>query len=679
MSSPFSGLAMAFPPLPPLPPCPSTSDNALRKSAPPSTYTSTVPSGPTTSRVRPRRSRVSFRDEVDALEEQHRRRPRSHGPPSPLLAPARRPSADAEVAVRKATSVRPALKRSSSSTPLGPSRRASASTGVVASTYDAFDAFRPQTLRYPRVSPALARLSDGGFSIGGADTWSAASNQHKQATIAATTSKLTASPTKSSSSEATTTTHTTAAPKDREPERDNRASVQVTSARVARKPRSPIPSWSSTCPSLSSSSHRASVASTLTAPSMTSLLLSPQSPIDRYLPPMPTYSFGEEGLPGSPMPAKEANQVESAVECEGAPMRLRPRHSEPASFGSSAPSSYIVPRASERLLRLQNSLADLRMQRRASSKENSPTMQRTRPKPLASTGRRDSPRSGSPRPLTPDTPASSDTPSSVRTSIRVSRAPSPTFAELARARPGRERDDNDALADSGDESDLDLSLPPLNAALRSRVIPSSSRLLVKMTQPPGVGATYDKDDRDGLGWSGSESEEEEFSRTVARIARRKSTVPVPRHLSKRPSLPAGYLHRHSDFYSTMASNQTSPSTGSESQIGGPPTPTIGERPSTSLGTSRPNHGTAALLSALVEQKYASRDALPRPKRFVHGWGAPEVLLEDDWPPDNLASDNMSMSDEHMSSTTNVTTPTMTKQAVPAASTRRLPRPLGAAW
>ncbi|BEI88037.1 uncharacterized protein CcaverHIS019_0107550 [Cutaneotrichosporon cavernicola] len=306
-------------------------------------------------------------------------------------------------------------------------------------------------------------------------------------------------------------------------------------------------------------------------------------------------------------------------------------------------------------------------------------MQRTRPKPLASTGRRDSPRSGSPRPLTPDTPASSDTPSSVRTSIRVSRAPSPTFAELARARPGRERDDNDALADSGDESDLDLSLPPLNAALRSRVIPSSSRLLVKMTQPPGVGATYDKDDRDGLGWSGSESEEEEFSRTVARIARRKSTVPVPRHLSKRPSLPAGYLHRHSDFYSTMASNQTSPSTGSESQIGGPPTPTIGERPSTSLGTSRPNHGTAALLSALVEQKYASRDALPRPKRFVHGWGAPEVLLEDDWPPDNLASDNMSMSDEHMSSTTNVTTPTMTKQAVPAASTRRLPRPLGAAW
>jgi hypothetical protein len=38
----------------------------------------------------------------------------------------------------------------------------------------------------------------------------------------------------------------------------------------------------------------------------------------------------------------------------------------------------------------------------------------------------------------------------------------------------------------------------------------------------------------------------------------------------------------------------------------------------------------------VEQKYASREALPRPKRFVEGWGAPEVLHDDEWPPDNGA-------------------------------------------
>ncbi|GMK54709.1 hypothetical protein CspeluHIS016_0112950 [Cutaneotrichosporon spelunceum] len=299
-------------------------------------------------------------------------------------------------------------------------------------------------------------------------------------------------------------------------------------------------------------------------------------------------------------------------------------------------------------------------------------MQRARPKQSAS---RDPPRSGSHRASTPDTPATLDTPSSVRTSsIRLSRVPSPTFAELARARPGRE---DDALADSGDESDLDLTLPSLNAALRSRVIPSSSRLLVKMTQPSGAGSTYDDDDHNGLGWSGSESEEEEFSRTVSRIARRKSTIPAPRQLFKRPSLPAGYLHRHSDYYGSMASNQTSPSTASESHVGGPPTPTVGQRPSTSLDTSHPNQGTAALLSALVEQKYASRDALPRPKRFVQGWGAPEVLLEDDWPPDNLvASDDMAMS-EYDSSTINVTAPTIPKQAVPAST--RLPQPLGAAW
>jgi hypothetical protein len=41
-----------------------------------------------------------------------------------------------------------------------------------------------------------------------------------------------------------------------------------------------------------------------------------------------------------------------------------------------------------------------------------------------------------------------------------------------------------------------------------------------------------------------------------------------------------------------------------------------------------------LINALVEQKYASTGTLPRPKRFVEGWGAPEVLEDDEWPPDN---------------------------------------------
>lgn len=223
----------------------------------------------------------------------------------------------------------------------------------------------------------------------------------------------------------------------------------------------------------------------------------------------------------------------------------------------------------------------------------------------------------------------------------------------------------------------DLSLSPLNAALRSRVIPSSSRLLVKMTQPSAKGSGYDDDqrsrsaaERDGLGWSGSESEEEEFSRTVARIARRKSGAPA-RQLFKRPSLPAGSLKRFSDFGAT--SNQTSPASTSGTMSGGPPTPSVAERPSTSLGTSR-GHSTgttAALLTALVEQKYASRDMLPRPKKFVSGWGAPEVLLEDDWPPDSMGADD---DVEHI--TADPSTGVNSKQAGPGSS---LPRPLGAAW
>lgn len=42
-----------------------------------------------------------------------------------------------------------------------------------------------------------------------------------------------------------------------------------------------------------------------------------------------------------------------------------------------------------------------------------------------------------------------------------------------------------------------------------------------------------------------------------------------------------------------------------------------------------------MLSALVESKYGTTEALPRPKRFVEGWGAPEVLHDDDWPPDGV--------------------------------------------
>lgn len=182
----------------------------------------------------------------------------------------------------------------------------------------------------------------------------------------------------------------------------------------------------------------------------------------------------------------------------------------------------------------------------------------------------------------------------------------------------------------------------MNAALRSRVIPSSSRLLVSAPPRPlsaqgdRVPATH--------GWSGSESEEEEFSRTVARIAMRKVTASAAggslptRRVMKRPSLPATRMNRFSEFAPSFASRLDGGSIGSSgsSPSSGPPTP--GDRPprpATAIGTTR-SSGTAALITALVEQKYASREALPRPKRFVEGWGAPEVLHDDEWPPDNGA-------------------------------------------
>lgn len=144
--------------------------------------------------------------------------------------------------------------------------------------------------------------------------------------------------------------------------------------------------------------------------------------------------------------------------------RIRPRHSEPLSLGTSSTSStfsssYSIPRASERLLRLQNSLADLRLQRRAAASKDLPTsdssMHRPGTKPLV-TGRRDSSRSGPTKQSSTNLEASaSDSSSSNVREQSSSRPPSPTFADLARSRIARERErDRDNEDDSGDESDL---------------------------------------------------------------------------------------------------------------------------------------------------------------------------------------------------------------------------------
>lgn len=303
--------------------------------------------------------------------------------------------------------------------------------------------------------------------------------------------------------------------------------------------------------------------------------------------------------------------------------RLKPRRSEPApsSFnmpeGQSPSSTQQVPRASERLLRLQSSLADLRMQRKASaSPEKKP---KSKSQNISSS-------SGTATPEKTRRTAASNTPQ---------QPPSPTVADLKRHTSSRmskaalrKQEEMENLEDSGDESDLDLSLPLLNAALRSHVIPSSSRLLT--TRKNRQSKAESEDAADKFGWSGSDSEEEEFSRTVARIAARKSGTFAARSLTKRPSLPAGRLSRNSRLPQFGAAASSDGRSSPSSSLGGPPTPFISERPSTSLGMSRTTNATAELLNALGK-KYALPEELPRPKRFIGGWGAPEVLIDDEWP------------------------------------------------
>lgn len=301
--------------------------------------------------------------------------------------------------------------------------------------------------------------------------------------------------------------------------------------------------------------------------------------------------------------------------------KTRSRRSEPVSSSSSSDVSPLLPPPTsgrtERLLRLQSSLADLRMQREKQASSGSSGNK-------ASSGSSNDTSSGSSH-------------STVSPRSRA-RAPSPTITDLVRKT--REQEAVELDLDSEEESDLgeychetfltlDLSLPPLNAALRSHVIPSSSRLLVKSS---GNRSSSAQGKQDCLGWSGSESEEEDFSRTVARIAIRKSGTPPNRRVLKRPSLPASRVSRYSDF---GMMGPPSPNPASEAnaltKTSSIPTPSSRRSTASSIG-SRPS-GTAALISALVEQKYASTEALPRPKRFVEGWGAPEVLHDDEWPPD----------------------------------------------
>lgn len=438
----------------------------------------------------------------------------------------------------------------------------------------------------------------------------------------------------------------------------------MTPAKKPRKPRSPIPSWSSTCPSLTSS-HRASLASTLTAPSVTSLLLSPHSPYSSHENhPLPTTSAYLEEHPhphshSSPRArdstdmsdfetfarSLKARQGDGTISSDSKlqpAARIKVRKSDGNSVAvCHSPSSPKPPRASERLLRLQNSLADLRMQRR-----NSPE----KPKRAS--------RGGSATPDASGRGVLTDADRDPDTREDTPQPPSPTVADLKRttrttlARAQHELD----LEDSGDESDLDLSLPLLNAALRSHVIPSSSRLLTTRKKSRADDAV------DQLGWSGSDSEEEEFSRTVARIAARKSGVFPNRRLTKRPSLPAGRLHQQSRHDSSASDGRSSPSSSV-----GPPTPFVLERPSTALGTSRATSTTAELLNALGK-KYALPEELPRPKRFIGGWGAPEVLVDDEWPAAVMEADEALELDLEMEME-------LDTQAVHNA----LPRPLGAQW
>ncbi|EJT50294.1 hypothetical protein A1Q1_00452 [Trichosporon asahii var. asahii CBS 2479] len=469
--------SFAFPPLPPLPPFPldssSNYESSNRRSAPAATTTFVAASGG--QRLRTRRSRVSFREQVDVSGDGEASRPRSTvSVASSASAPVRRGSRGDDVAARKATTPTSAYSKLSSASvsstaPRPKLKRVASSTAVLppssrALSTDDFDAFRPQTLRYPKMPSALARLSDTSVPPPAPNTWS-------------TSRKVTAPARTSVPLPLSTTKEHHVAPSGHfvsefgqvdVPSRRERTVSQISqtsSRKGSGKTRSPIPSWSSTCPSLINA-HRASIASTLTAPSMTSLLLSPQSPHEVYLPSKDEQQAFEDhlatpwgvdsGMHDSDVPEMDALKEKRVREADlsatdssvtepvkpRVPSR-RHRQSEPLQH---APTSFNAPplptpRAAERLLRLQNSLADLRMQR-SMTRSPEPEEERTTPRLRAR----------------PSLGAIHTTPA------RIPSPPSPTFGDLVRSAPrsapgslkGRAaRRPTFGLSD--DESDLDLT------------------------------------------------------------------------------------------------------------------------------------------------------------------------------------------------------------------------------
>ena len=184
-------------------------------------------------------------------------------------------------------------------------------------------------------------------------------------------------------------------------------------------------------------------------------------------------------------------------------------------------------------------------------------------------------------------------------------------------------------------------------ALKSRIISPHSRLL-RPDSRPDVSSSSTSKYSASHGWSGSESEEEEYAATIRQISLRKlsqSHIPV----TPRPKrlLPEDVAEsRYSQLSNTSA---TSLSTSNSSCILTPSSSAHSMQPCERHGSISSHSGSfpwdgpfPSSPMIRIPGKEAKRlyeplgsyplIKMPRPRRDVEDWGAPEVLLVDgEWP------------------------------------------------
>lgn len=198
----------------------------------------------------------------------------------------------------------------------------------------------------------------------------------------------------------------------------------------------------------------------------------------------------------------------------------------------------------------------------------------------------------------------------------------------------------------------DYEVPLYEAAVRAGILSSRSQLLwpskpKRRTFIPARLAVPVAQS-ESTGWSGSESEEEEFNEVLANIGRRKlAQKTMSTSMNQRLTPPKD--HRSSLRLSMISESSTSSASSIEILTPDPHrtkfamgpydplnpssyTPTRLSVTTRSWSASKASTGAALGIPIPIRRVKSFTRVLPAPKRNVKGWGRPEILLEDDEAP-----------------------------------------------